>query len=285
MSGAPLLNRTHSTSSPASGDAQYWGEVGQEYTVHRLWRTHSDAVNIDWLSREMPRGRVGRLLKTDLFDEAVNDGLVAWLSTRAETVVGIDLARTTVQAALTRHHGLRALAADVRCLPFADGDFDTVVSNSTLDHFRTSAELADSIKELSRVLRPGGELYLTLDNPLNPLVALRNALPFRLLNRFGLLPYFVGATCGPQPLRAELERAGLHVLQEGTLLHCPRVLVVKIAQILERWATPATQRRFLRHLMGHERLRIWPTRFFTGNFITARAMKLVAPLAKETAGK
>ena len=91
----------------------------------------------------------------------------------------VDLAPTTVQAALNRYHGLRALAADVRRLPFADGDFDTVVSNSTLDHFKTSAELADSIKELSRVLRPGGELYLTLDNPSNPLIALRNALPFR----------------------------------------------------------------------------------------------------------
>ena len=271
------MNRLHSSRNPASGEEQYWGEVAQERAVDHLWRRHSDAVNLDWLRREMPRKRVIRLLKTDLFDEALSDGLVAWLSTKAEMVVGIDLAPATVHAARARQYALRALAADVRCLPFADGHFDRVVSNSTLDHFKTSADLADSLKELSRVLRPGGELYLTLDNPLNPLIALRNALPFRLLNRLGFVPYYMGATYGPGPLRASLEKAGLHVLQVGTLLHCPRVVVVKIAQILQRWAAPVTHQRFLRHLMGHERLANWPTRFLTGNFITARAIKPEAP--------
>jgi len=252
---------------------QYWNEVAQEPAVYRLWRMHSDAVNLNWLRREMPRYRVSWLLKTDLYDEALSDGLVAWLSTKAEMVVGIDLAPTTVKVARSRQYGLRALVTDVRRLPFADGHFDTVVSNSTLDHFKTSEELSDSLKELSRVLRPGGELYLTLDNPLNPLIALRNALPFRLLNRISLVPYYVGATCGPRHLGAELERAGLHVIHVGTLLHCPRVLVVKIAQVLERCAAPAAQQRFLRRLMSHERLASWPTRFITGNFITARAIK------------
>ena len=264
------MKRLVANPSPAC-DVQYWVEVVQEHRAHRLWRRHSDAVNLDWLRREMPPDRVPRLLKTDLFDEALDDGLVAWLATKAQMVVGIDLAPNTVQAAQTRHGDFRGLAADVRHLPFADGNFDTVVSNSTLDHFRTSAELGDSLKELSRVLRPGGELFLTLDNPLNPIIALRNALPFRLVNWLGLVPYYVGATCSPRHLRDELEKAGLHVLQMGTLLHCPRVLAVKMAQMLER--APAMQQRFLRHLMGHEKLARWPTRFFTGNFITARAIK------------
>lgn len=271
------MKRLCSNLNPASGEAQYWNEVAQERSVHRLWRSHSDAVNLDWLRREMPRDCVSRLLKTDLFDEASNDGLVAWLSTKAEMVVGIDLSPTAVQVAMTRHDGLRALVGDVRRLPFPDDHFDRVVSNSTLDHFKTSAELADSLKELNRVMRPGGELYLTLDNPLNPLIALRNALPFRLLNRLSLVPYYMGATCGPRSLRTELERAGLRVVHIGTLLHCPRVAFVKMAQILERRAAPATRKGFLRHLMGYERLASWPTRFFTGNFITARAIKPEAP--------
>lgn len=274
VAGTPefFLSRLRSNLNPSS-ETQYWNEVAQERAVHRLWRKHSDAVNLHWLRREMPRHRVSRLLKTDLYDEALGDGLVAWLSTKAEIVVGIDLAPTTVQVASRRQHGLRASVADVRRLPFSDEHFDAVVSNSTLDHFQTSSELTDCLKELSRVLRPGGELYLTLDNPLNPLIALRNALPFRLLNRISLVPYYVGATFGPRHLSAELERAGLRVLHLGTLLHCPRVVVVKIAEILERCAAPAAQERFLRHLMSHEKLANWPTRFITGNFITARAVK------------
>ena len=91
--------------------------------------------------------------------------------------------------------------ADVRSLPFADGTFDVVVSNSTLDHFRSRKELIASMRELNRVTRPGGELVLTLDNRANPVVAFRNALPFHWLNRIRVLPYYVGVTCGPRGLR------------------------------------------------------------------------------------
>mgnify|MGYP006138370175 CR=1 FL=1 len=41
---------------------------------------------------------------------------------------------------------------------------------------------------------------------INPVVRLRNALPFGLLRRTGLVPYYVGATCGPRRLRDFLGR-------------------------------------------------------------------------------
>ena len=75
--------------------------------------------------------------------------------------------------------------ADVRCLPFVDGVFDLVVSNSTLDHFETSREIERAVAEIHRVLAPRGLFILTLDNPANPAVALRNALPFALLHQVG----------------------------------------------------------------------------------------------------
>lgn len=50
---------------------------------------------------------------------------------------------------------------------FAAETFDLVVSTSTLDHFTCREDLVTSLEEISRVLRPGGLLILTLDNPLN----------------------------------------------------------------------------------------------------------------------
>ena len=224
-----------------------------------------------------PARRVERALKTDLFDEAVGEGLYALLASRARCVIGIDIAEATLRAARTRLSGQPVLGADVRQLPFADGVFDVVVSNSTLDHFETEAELAASLGELRRVLRPGGELLLTLDNPLNPLVALRNALPFALLHGLGLTPYRVGVTCDPRRLRQLLEHAGFAAGEFAAVLHCPRVWAVKRAATVQVCGDAAGEQRFLRGLMKWERLGRWSTRWLTGYFVAVKAIRAVRP--------
>ena len=53
------------------------------------------------------------------------------------------------------------------------------------------------------MLKPRAPLILTLDNAANPLIAIRNALPFAMLKRSGVVPYFVGAR-----LRTDTPQAG-----------------------------------------------------------------------------
>jgi ubiquinone/menaquinone biosynthesis C-methylase UbiE len=238
-----------------------------------LWRSHSDAVNSDLLRRWLPRGRAGRLLKTDLFDEACSNGLYPLLQSRARTVYGIDVSDSATHAAKTHYPRLSGTSADVRALPFADGSFDVVFSNSTLDHFQTRGEIAHSIRELSRVLKSGGDLILTLDNAANPVIALRNALPFALLNRLHLVPYFVGATCGQRALRRMVAEAGLEETEVTAIMHCPRVLGVALARMFERFGGGRAQARYLSTLMAFERLARWPSRFVTGHFIAIKATK------------
>jgi SAM-dependent methyltransferase len=257
-------------------ESRYWDTVAEAWgKAHpqALWRAHSDAVNRQLLARWLPKGRVRRLLKTDVFDEACGDGLYSFLASRAERVVGMDLSASTLLSARTQNAGLCAVGADTRRLPFADGVFDVVVSNSTLDHFRSHSEIVASLRELCRALRPGGQLLLTLDNPANPLVGLRNALPFGLLHRLGVLPYYVGATYGPRTLRRLLPQVGFEVLEVNAVLHCPRLFAVAIARMLEGRAVRETQKRFLGLLATFERLAHWPTRFMTGYFVVVRARK------------
>jgi SAM-dependent methyltransferase len=231
-----------------------------------LWRLHSDAVNLAWLERRWPADAPKRVLKTDLFDEVSAPGLIPFLETRAASVIGVDISAPTLTAARSRHEQLVSAQADTRRLPFADGAFDCIVSNSTLDHFGSVEEIATSLAELHRVLRPGGTLLLTMDNRANPVVALRNALPFGLLHLLRLVPYRMGVTCTPAALQRLVRDAGFEVLESEAIMHCPRVLAVIAAGMLQR-GSPAAQRRFLRSLMAWEWLGSWPTRFLSGHFI------------------
>jgi SAM-dependent methyltransferase len=271
------------------GGGVYWDSVSERWLdahPQRLWRRHSDLVNTALLERWLPTG-LKSVLKTDLFDEAVSTGLYPALAERADHVVGIDDSRAIVESAVERHPGLDGRRADVRALPFDDGEFDAVVSNSTLDHFDSAKEIFVALRELHRVLEVGGTLVVTLDNPANPILAVTKALPRRTVNRAwariggassraGLLPYYVGATLGIRRLRRVLSELGFAVVDTTAIVHVPRVLAVLVGNVLERHGGAASEQRFLRALGSFERLSRRPTRFVTGHFVGACAVKLDA---------
>lgn len=264
---------------PASNSDEsrrYWDRVARQWTDaprDLLWRRHSDAVNSALVERWLPVGPIPRLLKTDLFDEAVGEGLAEALCGRAERVVGIDISMDIVGSVAKRQAGVRGVCADVRSLPFADASFDAIVSNSTLDHFEEAAHIEASLHELRRVLRPGGRLLLTLDNASNPVVALRNALPMGPLESIGVVPYRVGKTVGLRALRRCLAKAGLRVTDDTTVLHCPRLIAVLASRLLERRKTSSSDSAFSDWLSRFERLHGWPTSALTGYFIAAVAVR------------
>jgi SAM-dependent methyltransferase len=255
---------------------RYWDAVSGEWTQnqsHRLWRAHSDEVNIGLLRRWLPDEGVDRLLKTDLFDELASQGLHPFLSGRANAVFGIDVSLLTLNNVPGWPTGPRRIAADVRRLPFRDNIFDVIVSNSTLDHFSSAADIASSLCELHRVLRSGGLMILTLDNSQNPAVFLRNRLSFHMLHKLGILPYYVGVTLRPKRLKNILEEAGFNILKVDAIMHCPRILAVPVSDWIEKNLEPESHRRLLKSLLAFERLSRWPTRFFTGHFTAVKAIK------------
>jgi SAM-dependent methyltransferase len=261
-----------SPDDPATG---YWDAVAREWDEtgrQGLWRRHSDAINTALAERWLPPGKVGRLLKTDAFDEAIGEGLAPILALRAHSLVVVDAAKAALEAAGRRHPGLETVYADVRSLPFPDASYDAVFSNSTLDHFETLDDVAVALSELRRVLRPDGCLVITLDNLANPIVFLRSVLPAGLLAKTGLVPYSVGATCGPRRLRRLLDESGFSVEDTAAIMHCPRVLAVPVGSLLER-RSARTQAHYLRTLLAFERLATMPTRYLTGHFVAARATR------------
>ncbi len=231
------------------------------------------AVHLDWIRRNVPCPSVPVLLKTDLFEEAHGeDELLFSLPFEADLKIGIDIDPATVRLAASRPcaHAGRFVAADVRGLPFPDRSIDVVLSNSTLDHFTAARDLEASIQELARLLKPGGLLLITLDNPHNPLYLL-----FRAGARWCGMPFRLGRTASRRQLARLLDAAGLQLLTTDWLIHNPRFVSTLLFLALRRLCGPYGERTIgvlLRAFAASGRL---PTRAYTAAFVAACARKPV----------
>jgi SAM-dependent methyltransferase len=79
---------------------------------------------------------------------------------RGSTVTSVDIGRNLLKIA--RHKGVtRPVQADARLLPFADSSFDLVISSECIEH---TGDASAAVREMLRVLRPGGRLALTCPN-------------------------------------------------------------------------------------------------------------------------
>lgn len=253
-----------------------WEAYGAEWIAERpqrLWRRHSDAVNTRLIEQWLPPGRLGKVLKTDLFDEAVSEGVCGTLAPRSDLIVGLDVSPAILSAATREGADVRATAADVRQLPLAPSSFDTIVSLSTLDHFEDRADVQSALSELHRVLKPGGVMVLTLDNLANPVISLRNSIPFRVTYALGLVPYPMGRTFRPADAEKLVTNAGFQVTERTAIMHAPRVLAVPLMGLLSRNGDETGSRLLSRAALAFERLRPLRTKFLTGHFIAFRTVK------------
>jgi SAM-dependent methyltransferase len=230
----------------------------QKRQVHRAW------------IRDAVRGRHFEVaLKTDLFEEAYGeDRIFDDLFPEARLSLAIDIDERTVRAAAHRPLSFQRLVCDVRRLALRDSSLDVIVSNSTLDHFSSIQEIARSLDELARVLRPGGVLLITLDNPKNPLYHL-----LRSLTCGGWAPFRLGETVSLPVLQKMLIHRGFEIQSSAYLIHNPRgistILFLTLRKFLGKFAG-APIRALLTIFAAAGRL---PTRSITGCFSAVAAVK------------
>jgi ubiquinone/menaquinone biosynthesis C-methylase UbiE len=148
-------------------------------------------------------------------DAGCGDGryLAALDAELPERIAGVDISERILETARARVPRAELQQANLESLPFPDGEFDLVLSSQVIEHV-VDADAA--LRELVRVLRPGGTLVLSTDNKWNvvsrvlnaPRVAVAGAL--RLRGRRGLIespatPYTRAS------LRALVERSALRI--------------------------------------------------------------------------
>jgi SAM-dependent methyltransferase len=121
-----------------------------------------------------------------------------------------------LRAAAARDAGVDWVRGDATRLPFRDQRFDAVVSTEAFHWF---PDQAAALRELRRVLRPGGRLALTVVCPTSGLVGRLASAASRLAGE-----PFVWAP--PEALRDAADAAGLVVERQTRLLRIPGALLL-----------------------------------------------------------
>jgi SAM-dependent methyltransferase len=260
----------------------YWDRIITEAKnsgYQDLWRASMKGVLQKLTDRWLEGREGGIVLKTDLYDEAVSPyGLMPLFSQKYERTIGTDLSHEVALAARKRMTAEKigrsyAVVTDARNLAFRSGSFNLVLSHSTLDHFNDREDIITSLKEIFRVLKPDGLLIITLDNPSNPIIFLRNLLPYRLLRSLGIIPYFMGVTLCRSELIRILESIGFNVSDSTAIGHSPRILLIWLGHVLN-WIGSGRMNNLFFRLSGMiEYLERLPMRFLTGYFVAVRAVK------------
>ena len=103
--------------------------------------------------------------------------------------------------------------ADVSRLPYPDETFDWAISVATYHHLNTKESRLTGLEELRRVLKPGGEAFITVWNHWQPRFWFKRhevAIPWRTGNKTLYRYYYLFSY--PELARL-VKRSGLRVLQ------------------------------------------------------------------------
>lgn len=155
-----------------------------------------------------------------VLDVGCGDGHFASVTFTEPIDVGIDpMERDIAECAKLRPTAYKELVqGSATELPFADKSFQTVISNSVLEHI---PDVDATVREISRVLKPGGEFAMTTPSEYYPEFLLGASLPkkFRLDKvgkaygeLFNKISYHYHVD-SPEVWTRRFERHGLEVVQ------------------------------------------------------------------------
>ncbi len=85
-----------------------------------------------------------------------------YLAAYASSVTGIDYSKTAVRFAQSRYKRPTFLVMDAHTLHFPDASFDFILSSENFEHL---SDQAKSLREVRRVLAPGGMALIGTPNP------------------------------------------------------------------------------------------------------------------------
>ena len=198
-----------------------WGftaSTGLAFTEARIVDAHFEACRDDYRSL---LGQVGIRSGWHVLDAGCGSGdFLPWLAELVGPggrVTGVDL--TAENLAVARRFGVAAVQqGDVRCLPYAEDSFDAVWCANTTQYLDDS-ELAVVLRELRRVVRPGGLVAVKeLDATL---VTARPAAPHLFAEFFAAasaVPGYARQLVRSRDLYRYLKRAGLVEVRQRTVL-------------------------------------------------------------------
>ncbi|GMV96700.1 MAG: hypothetical protein AMXMBFR83_10620 [Phycisphaerae bacterium] len=156
------MNAPHSMKSRARGQFEAWAGTYDRSLLNRFLFMPGYRMFLE----ELWRWRSASGGPFDLLDVGCGTGTFAAMlaaSPLEARIVGLDYAPAMCALAARKaraagaHGRVRHVAADSEHLPFGDGSFDAVTCSNSFHHYPHQQQV---IREMRRVLRPGGRLML-----------------------------------------------------------------------------------------------------------------------------
>jgi SAM-dependent methyltransferase len=188
-----------------------------------------------------------RLVHGDTLDIACGTGYGARLLARHARVSGVDRDEEALETARARVAG-HFTVAEAPPIPFPEASFDFVVCFETVEHVADDLEF---IREIRRVLRPGGELLISTPNKD---ISAPGDVP---LNEWHLREYTLVS------LKTLLEAAGLEVVTDYGQSFSPKprrghTVMWRLNGLT--WCLPSIVRSAMRALLGDAEVRAFDPR-------------------------
>lgn len=167
---AGVAKRLVSAADTVAANRRWWDADAADYlAAHGDFLGRADFVWCPEGLRESAVGLLGELAGRRVLEVGCGSAPCArWLTTQGARVVGLDLSaamlRHAVQAARETGLPVPLVQADAGRLPFADSSFDLVCSAFGAVPF--VADSAAVMREVARVLRPGGLWVFAVTHPL-----------------------------------------------------------------------------------------------------------------------
>jgi SAM-dependent methyltransferase len=135
-------------------------EADEQRAYNQIYSTRGinqrDSLYLWFLDQVTPYG-AGRLL-----DVSCGQGTFIRMASQAGfAVVGIDFSSAALHKAQRAASAASIALANAQGLPFADNSFDAVTNIGSLEHYFDPPE---AVREMARVLRPGGRAFVWLPN-------------------------------------------------------------------------------------------------------------------------
>jgi ubiquinone/menaquinone biosynthesis C-methylase UbiE len=165
MSAATTTIRERFSAEAGNWDKLYSAEGPSSIYEHNLWKRRSTAL-------EFVGSASGRAL-----DVGCGPGNVTLALPDTAEVLATDFAipmlREAQKSAVERKKAVDLAASDATALPYLSGSVETVTALGLLEYVPESEEV---LKEMARVLSPGGTLVISSPNAKSPFIIIDDAL-------------------------------------------------------------------------------------------------------------
>lgn len=135
------------------------------------------------------------------------------------TLSGVDFSSEMIKMARRYSHKFEfqvdLQVADARHLPFADKSFDFVIAVATYHHLKGREDQLTALLELKRVLKPGGEAFVTVWNHGQPRFWFKRReteMPWKVKGQIIQRYYYLFSYCSFERL---VKKAGFQILKSA----------------------------------------------------------------------